>query len=394
MRFLMACLQFPTEPGRSSLTTELARALVAAGHDVEVLLVDWDQTSAAPHGSCRTWNGIRIVQCRPALVARFGRLLRHASKFVLTGRRAGRLARTEFDLSRFDGFIAWAPAVVVAPLVALARRAGIPNRLLFIWDFFPDHQREIGLVPLGAPYRIARAWEQHLMDQFTVLLCTLPQNTEYLRAKFRVRENQSVRVAPIWTDMAPVPQADRTLVRRRYGLPSEGDIAVFGGQLVEGRGFDQILAAAAIAREASSQLMFLFVGEGRLMPRLRAAAEENSNVRWLPAMPREEYLELLGACDVGMVATAPGVSSFSVPSKTIDYMRAGLPVVCAVEEGNALAKLLEQYRVGRAVAFDDARGYFEVAEALAAGPRIAEAAKVCLDEVFHVRHVVTAILNH
>ena len=47
MRVLMACLKFPTEPGRSYLTTELAEALVKAGHEVEVLLIDWDAAPAA-----------------------------------------------------------------------------------------------------------------------------------------------------------------------------------------------------------------------------------------------------------------------------------------------------------------------------------------------------------
>ncbi len=61
-------------------------------------------------------------------------------------------------------------------------------------------------------------------------------------------------------------------------------------------------------------------------------------------------------------------------------------MVCAVEPGSDFSALLERYGVGRAVSFEDARGYFDAAEALASGPRIEAAARVCLDEVFHVRH--------
>jgi hypothetical protein len=149
------------------------------------------------------------------------------------------------------------------------------------------------------------------------------------------------------------------------------------------------LAAAAAGRAAGSPLLFLFVGDGRLAPRLRAS--EADNVLWRPALPREAYLELLGACDAGLVATVPGVTSFSVPSKTLDYLRAGLPVVAAVEAGSDFSALLERYGVGRAVAFGDARGFFEAAEALASGPRAGAKARACLDEVFHVRHAVQAV---
>ncbi len=111
-------------------------------------------------------------------------------------------------------------------------------------------------------------------------------------------------------------------------------------------GFDQMLAAAAAAvgRQAGSPLLFLFVGDGRLAPMLRENARDN--VLWRPAMPRADYLQLLGACDVGMVATVPGVTSFSIPSKTLDYLRAGLPVVSAVEPGSDFSILLERHGVG------------------------------------------------
>jgi glycosyltransferase involved in cell wall biosynthesis len=398
MRILMACMQFPTEPGSSFMTTELARALVAAGHEVEVLLVDW----GAPRGaaSCEVWNGVRIVRCPPRWIDGLGPLVRHAGKFVLTARRAGRLART-FDLSRVDLFLAWAPAVAIAPLAAMARRAGIARRLLFIWDFFPDHYREIGRMPGGPVVWFARAWEQRLMNQFTGFLCTLPQNADYLRRRFKVRPDQAVGVTPIWSDLAPVPAADRSTVRRAHHLPENRPIAVFGGQLVEGRGFDQMLAAAAVGRQSGSPLLFLFVGDGRLAAGLRDRAEYDvpgrnvlgRNVLWRPAMARDAYLQLLGACDVGLVATVPGVSSFSFPSKTLDYLRAGLPVVAAVEPGSGFAALLERHGVGRRVAFGDAHAFLGAAEALAAGPSVAEAAQACLEAVFHVRHTVRAVLG-
>src|SRR5580698_8728422 len=107
MRFLLSCMKFPTAPGSSYLTNELAQALVAEGHEVEVLLIDWDAAPQAADRISIDWNGIRVVHCTPRFLRGFGRLLGHASKFVLTGRHARRTARTHFDLARFDSFIAW-----------------------------------------------------------------------------------------------------------------------------------------------------------------------------------------------------------------------------------------------------------------------------------------------
>ena len=393
MRILIVTMQYPTAPGQSYLTTELADALMSAGHDVQVLHLDWAAPSSAAVEDFVTPTGVRVVRCAPKFVAGFGRLVSGATKFVLSGRRAARIAAAHFDLTGFDAAIAWMPASAISPLVRQLERAGVRHRLLFIWDFFPHHHHEIGRIPGGPPLWIARACEQRLIGCFTSIICTLPGNADYLRRKFRVRPDQRVLVTPIWGDISPVGPVDRAALRRRHDLPRSAPIAVFGGQLVEGRGFEQMLAAAAAASAGGSPLAFLFVGEGRLAAAIRARAETQTNLFYRPAVTRADYLELLGACDVGMIATVPGVTSFSFPSKTVDYLRAGLPIIAAIERGNEFAGILERYHVGTAVQFGDPTTFYASAERLALGGRISEAAGRCLEEIFDVRHAVATVLG-
>jgi glycosyltransferase involved in cell wall biosynthesis len=393
MRVLMVTMQYPTGPSQSYLTTELADALAAAGHVIEVLHLDWAGSRHAHVEEFRTSTGVRVVRCAPKYLSRLGRLTHDASKFVLSGRHAAHVAMRHFDLSSFDAALAWMPAVAIAPLVKRIERAGIPHRLLFIWDFFPDHYHEIGRIPAGFPLWVARAWEQRLLGCFTAIVCTLPGNADYLRKNFRLRPDQRVLVTPIWGQTTSVEESDRSAVRRRHRLPPTGPIAVFGGQLSEGRGFDQMLAAADEALAAGSSLNFLFVGDGRLSPAIRERAMRQPNVLYRPSLSRSEYLELLGACDVGMIATVHGVTSFSAPAKTIDYLRAGLPIVAAVEEGSDFARILEDYEVGAAVPFGAAELFYRKAERLAKDGSTRAQAKRCLDEIFDVRHALATVLE-
>ena len=393
MRFLMIPMQFPTTEGQSYLTTELADALVASGHHVEVLHLDWAASPSSVVDEFATQSGVRVVRCSPNFLRSFGPLVRNASKFILSGRRAARIAEQHFELKSFDAAIAWMPAMAIAPLLKKIARAGIRHRLLFIWDFFPDHHHEIGRIPGGLPLRVARAWEQKLMARFTAVICTLAGNAAYLRRRFRLRPGQQVFVTPIWAETSPAPAADRVAVRRRFALPEDAPIAVFGGQLVEGRGFEQMLAAADVALQSGSDLIFLFVGDGRLAPVIRERAARQTNVIYRPPVTRAEYLQLLGACDVGMIATVPGVTSFSIPSKTVDYLRAGLPIIAAVEHGNDFADILRSYDVGSSVSFGDAEGFLAEAQRLAKCGRINEAAVRCLREVFDVRRAVATVLE-
>jgi hypothetical protein len=98
-----------------------------------------------------------------------------------------------------------------------------------------------------------------------------------------------------------------------------------------------------------------------------------------------------------MIATVPGVTSHTTPSKTLDYLKAGLPVVAAVEPGNAFAALLERRGVARAVSFCDADAFQREAGFLALDPDfrklLGERTYSCLAEIFDVRLAVSAILD-
>ena len=397
MRFLLLPMRFPIAAGQAYLTIELAEALVEAGHDVEVLQLDWEGEGGLPSQRLTTDQGVPVLRVSPRWIGSAGKLVRMASKFWLSARHVGREAGRSIDIGSFDAIIAWAPAVAFAPVIRLAEKAGVRHGLLFIWDFFPDHHAEIGRVPRGPIRWLARALEQRVLRRFTTIFCTLPANALYLRRRFRLKPSQQVRVTPVWTSVEAAPRAERSELRKRYGLREEGTIAVFGGQLSAGRGLDLIIEAAAIAETEEPHLTFLVVGDGPSAHEIDHAAAAQSNLRRLPGMPVDDYRAFLTACDVGLALTVPGVSSFSMPSKTLDYLKAGLPIVAALEPGSEFAALLEERRVGRSVAFGDARDLVRQISFVTSDPgfRSGLGARTynCLAEVFSVRHAVCAILD-
>jgi len=394
-RILMVCMQYPLGPGQSYLTTELAEALVADGHRVEVLHLDWDDAARGEPRETVTGTGIRVLRCAAPEFRWLPLTLRHAAKFLLSGRAVTRLARRRIDLASFDIAIAWMPALAIAPLPRLLRRT-VPHRLLFVWDFFPDHHREIGRIPGGLAFRVARGLEQGLLGCFTAIICTLPGNASYLRREYRIDPAQRVLVTPIWGPATPLPCSDRVALRSHYDLPQDRPIAVFGGQLVEGRGFEQMLAAARLGGDGDHGPLFLFVGDGRLASMVGDAARINNCIRHLPAMSRADYGVRLGACDVGLVATVPGVRSFSIPSKTIDYLRAGLPVVAAIEPGNDFGTLLQTHGVGISVPQGDPQAFRAAVNLVVKDPsaraQARTAAAACLAAVFDPCHAVATVL--
>jgi glycosyltransferase involved in cell wall biosynthesis len=244
---------------------------------------------------------------------------------------------------------------------------------------------------------LARFFEQRALRRFVSIFCTMPANARYLRDRFRLSAGQRVAITPIWARLRPELAIDRASERATHRLPAESPIAVFGGQMVAGRGFEQILVAARHALADGSPLRFLLIGDGPLASTIAARAVDLPNVEFRLPVPREDYLRLIAACDVGLAVTVIGVTSFSFPSKILDYLAAGLPVVASLESGNEACEILETFGVGVSVPLDDARKLFLSAERLAVDPlarvRAREGGRRCLEDVFDVRHTVSALLR-
>ena len=114
-------------------------------------------------------------------------------------------------------------------------------------------------------------------------------------------------------------------------------------------------------------------------------------------LAREDYLALLCACDLGLIATVPQVDSTSFPTKTIDYLRASLPIVAAVEDASDYPAFLARWNIGISVPAGNAKALYAAILQIMDDPRMgadfADLARTCLEEVFDVRRVAQRILE-
>jgi glycosyltransferase involved in cell wall biosynthesis len=400
MRILMLCTKYPLEPSDRYLTNDLARALVARGHEVSVVVTEWGAGPRPPSdpAAVHKLEGVEIVALAPLNVGRAGSMLATIGKWTFSSFFALQQMRRVFGRRSFDLVIAFTPCVTLTAQLLWVRYALARSRMvLFVHDFFPYHHRSIGLLGSIALFQSALLLERILIRAFDAIACTWPGNIAYLQQKYWIRPEQKLLWIPLWSDIAQVPQVAKRDARTRHELPASGKIVVFGGQITEGRGISEMLDAAALAKKACPDLHFLFVGDGRLVPLIRdRIAGGLTNVIYRPGIPRDKYLDLLAACDLGLICTVPQVASFAFPTKTIDYLRAGLPIVAAVEEQSDYRDFIDRWQLGTSVAAGDGAALFEAVYKLLASPRPAEVqaglVRSCLEEVFDVRHAADQVL--
>jgi glycosyltransferase involved in cell wall biosynthesis len=289
------------------------------------------------------------------------------------------------------------PIVLGAFVWNWALRSAKVGSYAYLVDFFPFHHRAIGVMPGGVIFRIAHCMESAFLRRFSVVGCMSPLGLDYLGRNYALKPDQPTGLVSLWGPQSLAPDADPNVVRTIHGLPTDRPIAVFGGQVTHGRGIEDILATAKLAREAKSDLVFLFIGAGPLAPLVQQAIDGGSpNVRLISELGRDEYLTLVAACDVGLVATVANVDVPTFPSKTIDYLRAGLPVAASVEASTDFDDFVEAQGFGVAVTAGDPARMLKAVESILAddGGRRAmiSAGRRTLSEVFNVEVAVTKML--
>ena len=398
MKIVILCTKYSSFKDSPYLTDELADALARHGHQVTVLLADWSDEHRGLDVLPTPGGAPKLVISQPVVIRWLPLQLQRTVKWMFSSMRMAAQAYRVLNDVKPDVVVAFSPLVAMYMPVWLLTSGRVGRRFLVQWDFFPDAQVQIGMLRGRLKIRLLRALESYLMRRFDFIGCMSPKNIEYLRNHCAIGPGtQSVHL-PLWTSRPSFKRESRAIVRERYGIPPDVHVFVFGGQFVAGRGIDDMLAAAGRLDAATDPILFLFIGHGPLAEGINALVRAgNRCVKLMPGVSRSEYLSLLSACDVGVVCTLRDVTVPTFPSKTVDYLLAGLPILASVEAATDYGDFIASNGVGVQVRAGDIDGFVTAARKFCHSPNevkmMASRGKDCLDRHFSVDRAALIVLG-
>ncbi len=313
---------------------EIARRWVAAGDQVTVATSPENYLTSAstppPEGLPAGLKVVRVgaasalASAGHAFAARVAIFLR----FAVAALRAGLRVRG------VDAVWGTTPPIFQAPTAwAVARLKGVPF-VLEVRDLWPDFAVGLGVLRNRAAIRAAKAMERFLYRRADLVVVNSPGFVEHVRREGGVDPvvvANGVDTAPF---IAVEAAGDRAGVRRKLGW--EGRFAtVYAGAHGVPNDLEVVLRAAELAQAARQErILFVFVGSGRDLPRLRRLAEKwkLANVQFLGPRPKSEMPAILAAADCCIAILKPiPMFTTTYPNKVFDYMAAARPVVLAID---------------------------------------------------------------
>jgi len=137
--------------------------------------------------------------------------------------------------------------------------------------------------------------------------------------------------------------------RARWKINPHDLLVVYAGNLGRAHTLDPVLELAAQTRDLPN-VVYYMVGGGAQAPKLKREAKERglTQVRFEPAVPRDELYSLLTAADVHLITMRPECRGTVLPSKFYGIVNAGRPCIFIGPTDSDLARLITDRGLGTA----------------------------------------------
>jgi putative colanic acid biosynthesis glycosyltransferase WcaI len=341
---------FPPEPtGIAPLSGTLARALAARGHDVDVV-------AAHPHYPEPRW-GAKLVPYReerdgldvlrlPIWVGRASAFERIRQELSFTTA----LSLATPALRTPDVIIAASPSFPgLGPAMLNARARRIPW-VLRLHDILPDGATATGILSDGALVRAARRFERAAYRSASRIVVISDTFVDNLKGK-GVPGDKLVRMydpasRPILD--APRPPQD---VDPRYVLTM--------GNVGHTQGLVPLVEAFQDSAElAELDARFVMAGDGVAGDDVRRAIRTD-RVTITGVLDDEPLERELRRASIAVISQSYDGQDFNVPSKLMNFMGYGIPIVGSVRLGSEVTTLIERAGAGWVTDCRDPRQWTE-----------------------------------
>lgn len=310
-----------------SRSYEMARRLVAAGHEVHMVTSDQE-----PDSGTRDWReseeaGIHVHWTPVPYDNRmsFGERMRAFLDFAW--RAARRAAGLRCDIV----FATSTPLTIALPAVYAARRSGAPM-VFEVRDLWPAVPIAIGALRNPVAIRAALWLERFAYRNATRIVALAPgMRDEIVATGFPV---ERISVIPNGCDLDVFADSGAGVaLRRQHAWLGDRPLLVYTGAFGPINGMDYLVRLAAAMKRIDPEVRVVAVGGGRDFERTRALAAEagvlDDSFYLTGVLPKHETAKWTLAADMTIaLITGPRIVwRDAVQNKFFDSLAAGKPVV-------------------------------------------------------------------
>lgn len=352
--------------------TDLMRKFRDEGHDVHIVVPVERQFGQPTHLS--ESGGVKILSVKTLNIQK-ANIIEKGIGTILLERQFIRAIKKYLGDIHFDLILYSTPPITFNGVVSFLKRNN-PDALsyLLLKDIFPQNAVDLGMFSSkGMIYRYFRHKEIELYKISDFIGCMSPANVEYVLKHNDYLDSSKVEIAPNSIDIAScnASASDKEIVRRKFNLPVNVPIFIYGGNMGKPQGIDYVVEVMK-CNANRDDCFFVLIGSGTEFAKLDSWCRNTrpTNVLVLKGLPKKEYEELLSSCDVGLIFLNHKFTIPNYPSRLLSYLVYRMPVLVATDANTDIGKIVENNGFGYKCESDSVDKFNSILEKMLISDRV------------------------
>ena len=346
MNILFITIGQLTDINAPGIYTDLLREFKRNHHEVYVM-TSREKRRQLPT-EYLTESGFHFLRVKIGNITKCGVIEKGISTVMVERQYISALRKYLKDV-RFDLVLYTTPPITFVKTVEYIRKRDQAGTYLILKDIFPQNAVDIGMMDLsgikGILYKHFRKQEKRLYSISDHIGCMSQANVDYVIRNNPEVDPEKVEICPNTMDPADMscPEEKRKQLREKYGIPQDKKVFIYGGNLGKPQDIPFIIQCMKACQDLD-QAYFLIAGNGTEYHKLTKFMEEEKpeNVRLIKQLPKDEYDQMVGSCDIGLIFLDHRFTIPNFPSRLLNYMAAKLPVLACTDPNTDIGSVVTE----------------------------------------------------
>lgn len=343
MKILFLLLSMPDLDYSSNLYSDLVEEFVKQGHEV-FPVASWKKKEKT---RIHREKGIDVLRVKTLKLFNVGPIQKGIANMLLPYQYR-KAIKKYYKGIEFDLVIMPTPPITLCEVANRIKRRNKARFYLILRDIFPQNAVDLEMMKKeGILYRYFRAQEKKLYRYADAIGCMSQGNIDYIHRHNPEVNQQKLHILMNFQKSSSPVVGLQTDMKEKYGLQGKL-VVVFGGNMGIPQKLENVIALAKSCQEEYADVVFLLIGNGTQRREIEKMADRNGvkNIVFQDLISRDDYQQLVGQCDIGLISLNEKFTIPNIPSKTMAYYDVGIPVLASVDTNTDYGRMLEDSETG------------------------------------------------
>ncbi|RGT58254.1 MULTISPECIES: glycosyltransferase family 4 protein [Bacteroides] len=346
MNILFLTLHPISDISERGIYTDLTREFIRHGHQIYIV-VPAERRFHLPTG-IKESDGAKILSVKTLNIQKTN-LIEKGLGTLLLEYQYQRAIRKYWKNIKFDLILYSTPPITFNRVISSVKRRCEAKTYLLLKDIFPQNAVDLGMFSKGSfIYKLFRKKEERLYQLSDYIGCMSPANVEYVLRHNPSITAERVEVCPNSIELyGKESEYNNGGLLQKLNIPTDKLLLIYGGNLGRPQGIDFLMDVLA-ANEKRTDTYFVVVGNGTEYGKISQWFRNNTphNSCLIPSLPKQEYDDLVSACDVGLIFLDNRFTIPNYPSRLLSYLENRMSVLMATDMNTDIGPIAEKNGYG------------------------------------------------